>query len=155
MHPTRNSIEVDQIEGLTESPGASPGSAIGRRDGRQWQNQGSDRRRLESGDRFQLELLLAGGQDGWRSGDHESKYWEARFYPGASGRNPVVRSAGLECGTAPFSFPHRTLPNGLDPTRRRSLAGGGFAFISPPRVGVRDLASHKTRREPPPIGHLP
>jgi len=147
MHPTRNSIEVDQIEGLTESPGASPGSAIGRRDGRQWQNQGSDRRRLESGDRFQLELSLAGGQDGWRSGDHESKYRDARLYPGASGRNRVVRSAGLECGTAPFHF---SIGHGPTPcTRPVGVRSRVAVLISPPLVGVRKLASQKTLREVP------
>jgi len=71
-----------------------------------------ERGRLVSRDTFPLEVSLAWGQHGWRSGDHESKYREARLYPGASGRNPVVRSAGLECGTAPshFSIRRHTIP---------------------------------------------
>src|SRR5208337_1508047 len=82
------------------------------KDARPTASRGAERGRLVYRDTFPLEVSLAWGQHAWRSGDHESKYREARLYPGASGRNPVVRSAGLECGTAPsyFSIGRHTTP---------------------------------------------
>jgi hypothetical protein len=66
---------------------------------------------------------------------------EGRFHPGASGQNPVVRSANLDCGAAPLFLPPRVPYNKpMEPTRLGvSQPVTSAASWAPAPVGPRCL----------------